>query len=459
MRFVAGIALALVAGAAAAHPLGNFTINRQARLTVAPDRLVLRYVVDAAELPTFRHLAEIDANGDGAPDAAERAAWAATLAAAVARDVRVLVDDRALALRPTAHEATTQPGAGGLPTLRAEIVLEAPLAVARGTLVVRDDGFAGLPGWQDILVDAAPGTTLARSTATAFDRTNGLRTYPDDLLAIPPQVREARAAFEPGAAVAMTGGATALRADAERFGDRLTALVADPTPLSAGVALGALLVAAMLGAFHALTPGHGKTIVGAYLVGTRGTWRHAVFLGLVVTATHTAGVYALGAATLAASAWILPERVLPWLSIASGLLVLGVGATLAGARLEEALHAHGHEHDHDHGAPVDVAPTLGNLIALGVSGGLLPCPSALVVMLGAIALGRTAFGLALILAFSVGLAAVLTAIGLVLVSARQLFDRLPIDGRFARFAPVASAAVISLAGLAIVLDALRRIAA
>ena len=207
-------------------------------------------------------------------------------------------------------------------------------------------------------------------------------------------------------------------------------------------------MAAVLGAFHALTPGHGKTIVGAYLVGTRGTWRHAVFLGLVVTATHTAGVYALGAVTLVASAWILPERLLPWLSAVSGLLVLGVGASLVRQRLEHAMHGHTHAHgdhvhhhhgpheQHSHVPPADMTPTLVNLVALGVSGGLLPCPSALVVMLGAIALGRTAFGLALILAFSVGLAAVLTAIGLVLVHARRLFDRLPLDGRFARFAPV-----------------------
>jgi ABC-type nickel/cobalt efflux system permease component RcnA len=225
-----------------------------------------------------------------------------------------------------------------------------------------------------------------------------------------------------------------------------------------------------LGALHALTPGHGKTIVGAYLVGSRGTWKHAVFLGLVVTATHTAGVYALGAATLLASAWILPERLMPWLSAASGLLVLGVGASLVRERLAVAVHGHTHEHGphghhhhpehgHSHVPPLDRAPTLGNLIALGVSGGLLPCPSALVVMLGAIALGRIAFGLALVVAFSIGLAAVLTAIGLVLVYARGLFERLPLDGRFARFAPVASAAIISLAGLALLVEALSQIGA
>jgi ABC-type nickel/cobalt efflux system permease component RcnA len=165
--------------------------------------------------------------------------------------------------------------------------------------------------------------------------------------------------------------------------------------------------------------------------------------------------------------------------------VIGVGASLVVERLGDAAHDHGHGHSHaghaHHGhsydphahhdqshehrhetahSPEDAgAPTLRRLVALGVSGGLLPCPSALVVMLGAIALGRTLFGLALILAFSVGLAAVLTAIGLLLVYARDLFARVPLDGRLARFAPVASAAIVSLAGLAILVEALARIAA
>ncbi|TMA81772.1 MAG: high frequency lysogenization protein HflD [Deltaproteobacteria bacterium] len=228
-------------------------------------------------------------------------------------------------------------------------------------------------------------------------------------------------------------------------------------------------MAAALGALHALSPGHGKTIVGAYLVGARGTARHALFLGLVVTATHTLGVYALGLVTLTASHYIVPERLFPWLGAASGLLVLGLGASLATTRLEAARggHDHSHEHGHDHGhhhhghghshVHADAgegALAWRRLFALGVSGGLLPCPSALVVMLGAIALGRIAFGLLLIVAFSVGLAAVLTAIGLLFVYARRWFNHLPADGRVARYVPVASALVISVAGFLIVVQAL-----
>ncbi len=475
------VALVLVLAAslapvATAHPLGNFTTNRQGRLALAPGRLDVRYVVDLAELPAYRELAAMDTNGDGTADDTERATWAARMAGDVARELRVTVDDAPVALGVSSADAATVPGAGGLLTLRLEVALASPIAT-HGTVVVRDDNFAGLPGWQEILVVPSAGVALERSSVASVDRTDGLRRYPADVLAAPPQVREARFTYAPGVATAALPAAEtgSVRAGAERFGDRLTAIIADPRPLSAGVVLAGLLVAAVLGAFHALTPGHGKTIVGAHLVGSRGTWRHAVLLGLVVTATHTLGVYALGAATLVASAWVLPERLLPWLSAMSGLLVVAVGASLLRSRLETALHGHAHEHGHahhhhhghhhgyEHGhrhlPAAGAAPSLRSLVALGVSGGILPCPSALVVMLGAIALGRTGFGLVLILAFSTGLAAVLTGIGLALVYARGLFDRLPLDGRLARYMPVASAAVISLAGLAIVAEALVRIGA
>jgi ABC-type nickel/cobalt efflux system permease component RcnA len=474
MRAAVAVAIAIAATGAGAHPLGNFTTNRQARIAIAPDVLTVRYVVDLAELPSYRAIQAMDANANGQADDSERAAWAAGLAGDVERDLHVSIDGTAATLDAVGRDATILPGAGGLPTLRAEIELRAGLATSRGTIGVRDDGFAGLPGWQDIVVEGTGGIAIVESSAATTDPTAGLRTYPTDALAAPPERREARIVFAPGATT--TPVATTIRTGATRFGDRLTALVADDTPLSPMVALAALLGAAALGALHALTPGHGKTIVGAYLVGTRGTWQHAVVLGLVVTATHTAGVYALGAATLTASAWVVPERLMPWLSALSGVLVIGVGASLVVERMSGAVHGHAHEHAHDHGHPhgephhhhphghhhapdVGAPPTLRNLIALGVSGGLLPCPSALVVMLGAIALGRTLFGLALIMAFSVGLAAVLTAIGLVLVYARGLFARLPLDGRLSRFAPVASAAIVSLAGLAIVVEALIRIAA
>lgn len=453
---IALLALLLLPALALAHPLGNFTTNRWTRLTVGRGAIDVHWVVDMAELPTLRDLAAAGGRLDDA--------WVQARVADVARELVLERDGARLALAPVSSDAALHPGAGGMQTLRLDVTFRATLPAPDGAIVFRDATYAGRPGWQEIVATAGDGVALRDASVPSDDLSDALRAYPDDLLATPPQVREARFTVAAGGAASTPPPALAgtVRAGAERFGDRFTALVTDPAPLGPMALAGALAVAAMLGAFHALTPGHGKTIVGAYLIGSKGTAWHAVFLGLVVTATHTLGVYALGLATLVASTWVVPERLFPWMSIISGLLVVAVGARLLASRLEHAHHHHHHhEHDHHHGhshlPPPGTPVTLGSLTALGVSGGLLPCPSALVVMLGAIAVGRTAFGLVLILAFSAGLATVLTAIGLVLVYARGLFERLPLDGRFTRWAPVASALVISLAGLAVVADALARI--
>ena len=238
-----------------------------------------------------------------------------------------------------------------------------------------------------------------------------------------------------------------------------------------------LLTAFGLGAAHALTPGHGKTVVGAYLVGSRGTAKHAVFLGLTTTITHTAGVFLFGLIVLFASQFILPEQLYPWLGVTSGLLVVWIGLSLVYGRwraMHQPAHHHQHDHHHDHNHdhhhdhdhtvgyhthfgighththPHNEDITWRSLLALGISGGLIPCPSALVVLLSAIALGRVALGLALITVFSLGLASVLTGIGLVLVYAGKLFQRLPGDnGRFIQAIPVLSALFITLVGIGI----------
>ncbi len=478
------LAVLAVSAIAGAHPLGNFTTNRYAALTVEPQAVRIAYVVDLAELPAYREIGLVDTDGNGAIDAAERDAYTARQAAELARGLELTRDGVALAPTPIASTLELAPGAGGLRTLRLDVTYRAELPRPDGDVVFRDHNFAGRPGWQEV-VAAGNGMSLRGSTVPAADVSRALRAYPDSMLQAPLQVSAAH--FTIGANTASTGTAAppaAARSSAERFGDRFTALISNPTPLGPWAILTSLIVAAMLGGLHALTPGHGKTVVGAYLVGSRGTARHALLLGLVVTATHTLGVYLLGLGTLAASAWIVPERLFPWISVISGLLVVAVGASLAMSRLHVAAgqhhhhdhhdhdhahdhhhhdhdhgHAHGQDHGHDHLPPPGTPITLRSLVALGISGGLLPCPSALVVMLGAIALGRVAFGLALIVAFSIGLAAVLTGIGIVLVYARGLVDRLPLDGRFARYAPVASAVVISLAGLAVVVEALAQMAA
>ena len=238
--------------------------------------------------------------------------------------------------------------------------------------------------------------------------------------------------------------------------------------LSVGVLLLSFLIAAFWGAAHALTPGHGKALVAAYLVGTRGTPRHAFVLGGTVTIAHTAGVFALGLVTLGLSQFILPEQLYPWLTLVSGLLVVAVGAGVLRQRLRSRETRHGHHHDHhyhdhdddhahDHGHGHhhhDDQLTSKGILGVGLAAGLLPCPSALVVLLSAIALHRVGLGLALIVAFSVGLAATITAIGLVAVLAQRAFGRLSLSGPVVRTLPAISAALILAVGIVITAKAL-----
>jgi ABC-type nickel/cobalt efflux system permease component RcnA len=231
--------------------------------------------------------------------------------------------------------------------------------------------------------------------------------------------------------------------------------------LSPAVLAAGLAVAFALGAIHALSPGHGKTIVAAYLVGTRGTPRHAVFLGGMVTFTHTATVFLLGFVTLFLSRYVLPEKIYPVLGVVSGLSIVWIGASLFLRRLHVARHHHGehrHHHHHDHRHVPEGDVTMGSLIALGASGGLVPCPSALVLLLSSVALGRVALGLTLLVAFSAGLAIVLMAIGLAVLYAKHL---LPATAKAARspllrYLPVASAGVITCAGVLMTVVAVRR---
>jgi ABC-type nickel/cobalt efflux system permease component RcnA len=261
-----------------------------------------------------------------------------------------------------------------------------------------------------------------------------------------------------------------------------TELVTAPQ-LGLGIVLVAMAASVGLGAFHALEPGHGKTVVAAYLVGSRGTAWHALMLGLIVTVTHTAGVYVLGAVTLFASHYIVPERLYPWLGVTSGLIIAGLGLSLFLRRYAVAAHLqahphphghshpHGHHHDHAHAPGVEHAPTHHrhphhhqaplstvsprDLLTLGVTGGIVPCPAALVVLLSALSLNRVGFGLLLIVAFSIGLAAVLIAMGVLMVYAHRLMARFQGDGvLIARWLPLTSAALMTGFGLAVAVQAL-----
>lgn len=240
-------------------------------------------------------------------------------------------------------------------------------------------------------------------------------------------------------------------------------------PASDPVVLGtALVLAFFLGAAHALTPGHGKTIVAAYLVGSRGRIADAIYLGGVVTVTHTASVFLLGIATLYATTRISIDRVLPWLSVLSGVLVAGIGLWLLRQRLlgvegdgdhhgYDGHHSHAHHprlhHSHSHS---HAAPSRATLLSLGVSGGLVPCPEALVVLLVSVHLNRLPFGLGLLVMFSLGLAAVLIAIGCAMVVAGPRLQNLTGDGGgWTKRLSVVSAVIVSLAGMAMIVQAMR----
>jgi ABC-type nickel/cobalt efflux system permease component RcnA len=287
-----------------------------------------------------------------------------------------------------------------------------------------------------------------RSDLPSADPTRGLRVYPTALLSTPAHRTVARLDVRAG-----DGTVTAPRLDAagnqttrgHDAGDGLAGIFADAAS-GQGVLLFLLLAAFGWGAVHALSPGHGKAMVAAYLVGTRGSARDALGLGLTVTVTHTIGVFALGVVTLALSAYVLPEDLYPWLNLASGLLVLGVGGAVLRGRVRKARR----HHHHHHHAPI----TRRGLLAMGASAGLIPCPSALVVLLGAIAQHEVALGLLLIVAFSAGLAATLTALGIAVVHAGRLTARIAPDGRLIAVLPAASALVIVVAGTLLTVQAL-----
>jgi nickel/cobalt transporter (NicO) family protein len=456
------VALGIGAAAAEAHPLGNFSVNHLSVVRISDDRVDVRYVLDQAEIPTFRERGLSDA------EVLERKR------AEVARRLVLTVDGRTVALRPAGTPVLTHPaGQGGLNTTRLELPLTAAARGAR-SVTLRDGTFPGRVGW--VAVQAQPGEdTAVKTGAPATDPTGGLRRYPQDLLESPSDERDARFDVRPGAGTIDAGTGRVSTGGDARGEDGFAGLLSDD-----GVLVLLLLAAFGWGAVHALSPGHGKAMVAAYLVGTRGSTRDAIVLGATVTVTHTAGVIALGAVALGLSAWILPEQLYPWLTLLSGLLVVSVGAAVLRGRLRGLGHPHDHAHGaHDHGhGPHDHAhdhhhehhePAIArgqstqragrrSLLAMGASAGLIPCPSALVVLLGAVAQHRIGLGLVLIVAFSLGLAATLTGLGIAVVHAGRVLARLPVPGRIVAAVPAVSAALIVVVGLALTLQAVPQLA-
>lgn len=545
--------------------LGNFTINQYCGLQVTADSVKVRYTVVFGQLPALRELHLADANGDGVTTQAERDAYVQGLAPGLASQLKIAVDGAPMPLRLTRWTSSLPTEQGGF-SLRLDTDFEGslPPGITTGThaLSFTNQNYPGRIGWHEIAIQAIRPIqvfdTNGFGTSLTGGLTEALRTLP---AAGPLDERSVRLSFTRGDAPPGThllqprpralqaqvgtqapgGGETAWL---QRQTQRVIGLISAPN-VEPQITLLALLIAFVLGAMHAFSPGHGKTIVGAYLIGSRGTPKHAAFLGLTVTVTHTLGVFALGFATLFASRFIVPERLLPILSLLSGLIVFGMGMILLaqrwrGARLalarppqkssghhhgaptpmaatamgpieDKALIAplepgpfsshvaadhhhdqhghhhydhsfsdHGHRHDHAHAheladshehygstnhshggrmhshvPPAGTDITWRSLLALGISGGLIPCPSAMVLLLAAVALNKTAYGMLLVLAFSVGLAVTLTAVGLVFLYARNSFGRPSPTARWPHLLPLVSAAIITMVGVVLCIGALQ----
>jgi len=523
---------------ASAHPMGNFSVNHYSKITIESDRIRVDYFIDLAEIPTYQELQQANISPTAIdPNSTAVINYVAARGAELGHGLTLMVEGKPTPLRLVSSGVIFPPGAGGLPTMKMGFVYEAAYSSTPGSLdrqhvslQYADNNYPGHTGWKEIVAVASTGSLL-NSSVPATDRSGKLSNYPTDLLTSPPQQLEAslvaklppipvrvsdmptaRPAADPSLTRAtawdhpapppgtapketiatVTPHALALRepSQATTAASRVIRLQANrqQTPrsrfteliqaehLSAWFLFTAALIAIGLGGLHALEPGHGKTIVAAYLVGSKGTARHAVLLGIIVTASHTAGVFALGAITLYASRYIVPEQLYPWLGALSGMTIAGLGCYMLLRRLTGTATDHSHVPGGSHGhwmfwkraADDETVRTpaqntanrtqsvgLAQLFALGITGGIIPCPAALIVLLSAFALHRIGLGFFLIVAFSAGLAAVLIGFGMLAVYARRFVIRVQIDGPLTkRWLPAASAAFISLLGLILTIQAL-----
>ncbi len=507
----------------AAHPLGNFTINHLTKLAFGPQAVRVRYVLDMAEIPTYQALREVSPDGTLAPAAVER--YGRERAAALLPQLLLTVDGTPASMTLDDAHARLRPGAGGLPTFYLTLDAHAPLAAHGGTrsIVYRDGTFAGRLGWHDVIV------------LPATEPTRELIAYPNALLGSPRATTAVQVALA-------TNGRTRVHAEDDAtpsqnggipsFGrsNQLSDMLRKGTSDWSFVLL-TFLVAIVLGALHALEPGHGKTLLAVSLVGARATVKQAAILAGALTVAHTIGVLALGVAINLFKGYFVPENIYPWITLVSGIAIAVIGAravqkqllnrrqpAFASAHvpadshgLEHAHHAHGHEaehthdhashaheheaghthahahhahghesdHTHDHGhahghsqapghdhshshghaqdaddleharshaIPGSAPLKFGGTVWAAMSGGIAPCPAALVVLLAALAFNEVLYGIFVIVAFSVGLATTLTGLGIAVVRGAGWLQRRPQFDRFVRFGPLVSAAVISTIG-------------
>jgi nickel/cobalt transporter (NicO) family protein len=482
MRLFALLLLTVAASEAAAHPLGLSSINRYAGIRLDVRDVEVDYLLDLAELPAYAELALLDPDHDGvAVDERER--YLDALLARIAPTLTLTVDGKPAPLRPVSRRLRIEQGQNGLSTLL--VAIEYRAARGAGTdgarIFFRDKTFADRPGWREIELLASPVARVASSSGlTAGARVGASSTYPSWAATSPRREDEVTALFSRyGASAGGTRGATAPSTTSlDSQGSTLAELVRR-RDLSLSFLVAAFALAFALGAGHALTPGHGKTLVAIYLVGHRARIRDALILGLAVTVTHTASVFILGISALAIEQSIGTARLFVGLEIVAGVLVILIAirqlperirhlrsrrspgaaepASVHDAHDHDHDHDHVHGHDHSHGHEHDHAHVHAGaggvkaLIALGISGGIVPCPGALVVLLTALSLHRLAFGVVLLIAFSLGLATVLSVLGVLCVLAKGRFDRISFDGRTARILPVVSSTIVLVLGIVMTL--------
>ncbi|GAA0913639.1 sulfite exporter TauE/SafE family protein [Virgisporangium aurantiacum] len=554
----AGLVLLTPASPASAHPLGRFSVNQLESLSLHPDRIDLRATVDLAELPTVQDRSTVDTSGDGTADEAELQAYAEKACNELSGKLDVAIDADRLRWSLKRPTFIYQAGAAGLQTSRLDCELTVAADLTRPREVRLDNHYlVDRVGWREITA-VGDGVRLIDPPVPAVSRSGSdLRSYPEELLASPPDVRSVVLRVEPGSGAPVAASSTVDRSGGGSWTTRLVSAGEEQLNAFVGergqgplVGLLAVLLALTLGAAHAALPGHGKTIMAAYLAGKRGRARDAVAVGGVVTATHTGGVLVVGL-LLTTFAGLVGEAVLAWLGVASGILVVAVGLVmLIGLRRKDHghgwlghghSHAHGsghshshgsdhshdgrmrrgsthdnhahrhdvegdahasderdhangeHEHahssedhahdahadhvhaDHDHADHVhadhdhehghrheheEARPSRLGIAGIGIAGGLVPSPSALIVLLGAIALGRTWFGVLLVVAYGLGMAATLTAAGLALVGLqRRWAARAHLHGgdrwkalaaRLSRVMPSATGSLVLIVGIGLV---------
>ncbi len=425
---------------ARAHPLGNFTINTAAGLVVGVDEVVVDYAVDLAEIPTLQEEGRLDPGGDGSRSAEELESYRTAACEDLQTGLGLRIDGIVAPLTLRSSELSLPVGQAGLSTLRLRCVYDTAIDRAPDhQLVFEDRTYPGRLGWREVTA-VGDGATIVRSDVPSESPSDRLRSYPTGVA--PSHVLTASLAFLPGGAALRADPGSGMTAPAS--GGLLAGFAARPD-LSVGLIAMMIVAAVGVGAAHSLGPGHGKSLIGAYLIGAEGTLRQAVAVGAAVSVMHTASVLGLGLLVLSAERVFTPERAYPWLGFASGLVALGLGAALLVSRIHALSERRRHGHEHPH--PTRPLSRKG-LLALAFAGGILPSPSALVVLLGSVSIGRTALGLALIAAFSAGLAASLVAVGALALRARRMATgRLPT--RVMRLAPVVSAGCIAVVGVAL----------